>query len=65
MVRQKPIRSWLGSLISDRPFALRQTRKSPGIAMAAVQTLAVGIGSTTAIFSASRRTGDVPQPPER
>lgn len=33
MVRQKRIRSRLGSLISDRPFALRQTRKSPGIAM--------------------------------
>lgn len=30
MVRQKGIHSWPRSLISHCPFALRQTRKSPG-----------------------------------
>src|SRR6266853_4456313 len=51
MVRQERIENGLHSIFSDCRFALRQLRKSPGFAVTAVLTLALGIGSTTAIFS--------------
>lgn len=43
---------WRPEMVSaDLRFGWRQVRRNPGIALAAVLTLAIGIGATTAIFS--------------
>jgi len=41
----------LAQNVQDTQFTLRQLRKSPGFATAAILMLALGIGATTAIFS--------------
>lgn len=43
----------LETILQDIRFALRGLRRNPGYAFTAVLTLAVGIGATTAIFSAA------------
>lgn len=41
---------WIESIAQDARFALRQLRRHPGFAVAAIATLALGIGATTGVF---------------
>ncbi|MBT9331266.1 ABC transporter permease [Paracidobacterium acidisoli] len=49
--REVWLRPWIESLRADVRFALRQIGKSPGFALTAILTLALGIGANTGIFT--------------
>ena len=43
--------AWWDALRSDTSYALRQMRKRPGFSVAAILTLALGVGATSAVFA--------------
>jgi putative ABC transport system permease protein len=50
-VREKRMGSWFQSVLSDCRYGFRQLRKNPGATAVMIFTLALGIGTSTAIFS--------------
>jgi predicted permease len=59
---------WLEELLQDARYGLRQLKRNPGSTIAAILTLAIGIGANTAIFSLTYavilRSLPVPNPGE-
>ncbi len=42
---------WLDSIVQDIRFAIRSLRRSPGVSLTAIATMAVGIGVNATVFS--------------
>jgi putative ABC transport system permease protein len=66
--REMRLTQWLEEFTDDMQFALRQLKVSPGFALVAVLTLALGIGANSAIFALADATLVRPLPypePER
>ena len=49
--REAGILEWLDSVLRDIRFGWRQLRRTPGLSIAVVSSLAIGIGANTAIFT--------------
>ena len=54
--------AWLEELGQDARHGVRQLLRSPGFTVAAILTLALGVGATTALFSAVRAVALAPFP---
>src|SRR5262245_66401526 len=66
--REMRLTQWLEEFTDDVRFALRQLKASPGFALVAVLTLALGIGANSAMFALADATLMRPLPypePER
>jgi hypothetical protein len=50
-VRAARVLHWLESIGQDIRYGLRQFRRAPGLFLAVVASLALGLGANTAIFS--------------
>lgn len=49
--RAAGVQAWLESILQDIRYGIRQLQNAPGLSMAVVASLAIGLGANTAIFS--------------